>query len=457
MPLCIICDGEHEAEKGVTCGKADTPHFTCSECLNEYAPTCLEPVRLRELRGNVPCPGRIDDIHTAAGAPCTAPPWNFKDLQSLFLTDTTAAFITALQTFLSTLMDAEEAKREREKAIADRNVALAAAAEFADRANRIAELRTQLINEYFTLRCPRCHQAFVDYDGCDALTCERCGCGFCGLCLKDCGKDAHAHVAEQNHAKMANDSRVYASVDAKRHIHADLRKKALAKAISGLTVTDDIKRDVINAMQKDLLDIAINADDVIKEANIPRAALRGGRGGGGGGDAAAAAAAAAAAGRDGAGRRNERINNYHPPPASRSAGIFGNNDIRYAASDCLEGDACTKGLACRFRHEPGIYPAYCSDWVVSRDSGSSYCERGPACPYAHPYYKAIVLTDCPSCPPGAKARGTPCAYTGGLPSMLRHANSLTPLPQRPVCRDFSPPPKSRICPRASACPHAHLM
>jgi hypothetical protein len=41
--------------------------------------------------------------------------------------------------------------------------------------------------------------------------------------------------------------------------------------------------------------------------------------------------------------------------------------------------------------------------------------------------------------------------------MLRHTPSLRPLLQRTVCRDFSPPPRSSICPRALACPQLHLM
>ncbi len=36
---------------------------------------------------------------------------------------------------------------------------------------------------------------FLDFDGCFALTCGRCGCGFCAYCLADCGQDAHSHVA----------------------------------------------------------------------------------------------------------------------------------------------------------------------------------------------------------------------------------------------------------------------
>ncbi len=36
----------------------------------------------------------------------------------------------------------------------------------------------------------------MDFEGCFALTCSRCACGFCALCLQDCGRDAHAHVSQ---------------------------------------------------------------------------------------------------------------------------------------------------------------------------------------------------------------------------------------------------------------------
>ena len=37
-------------------------------------------------------------------------------------------------------------------------------------------------------------QAFFDFDGCFALTCSHCKTGFCALCLKNCGADAHPHL-----------------------------------------------------------------------------------------------------------------------------------------------------------------------------------------------------------------------------------------------------------------------
>lgn len=55
-----------------------------------------------------------------------------------------------------------------------------------------------IVERILTLHCPRCDQAFIDFDGCCALTCSRpgCGCGFCAFCLADCGADAHRHVLQ---------------------------------------------------------------------------------------------------------------------------------------------------------------------------------------------------------------------------------------------------------------------
>lgn len=54
--------------------------------------------------------------------------------------------------------------------------------------------RLHIAEELLTLKCPRCRHAFYDFDGCFALKCGSCKCGFCAWCLKDCGNDAHAHV-----------------------------------------------------------------------------------------------------------------------------------------------------------------------------------------------------------------------------------------------------------------------
>lgn len=63
-----------------------------------------------------------------------------------------------------------------------------------DDARRIFNELTEKMN----VKCPRCKQAFYDYDGCNALYCGSCECRFCAICLKDCGSDAHPHVRAEH-------------------------------------------------------------------------------------------------------------------------------------------------------------------------------------------------------------------------------------------------------------------
>ncbi len=60
---------------------------------------------------------------------------------------------------------------------------------------RRVEAAVMRVQEVLTDKCPRCEAAFLDYANCSALTCHRCGCRFCAWCLRDCGADAHQHVA----------------------------------------------------------------------------------------------------------------------------------------------------------------------------------------------------------------------------------------------------------------------
>jgi len=88
----------------------------------------------------------------------------------------------------------EALEAEREKMLAEFR-RIQAIADLDERAGAV--VRMEVVDEILTLRCPRpnCRAAFVDFDGCFALTCGRCRAGFCGWCLADCGADAHGHVA----------------------------------------------------------------------------------------------------------------------------------------------------------------------------------------------------------------------------------------------------------------------
>lgn len=81
-------------------------------------------------------------------------------------------------------------------------------------ADQIAPVRRLIVDTVLTTSCPRCRAAFVDFTGCMALTCSRpgCSCGFCAICLKDCDRDAHAHIARCTYMTVGRGN-VFASED----------------------------------------------------------------------------------------------------------------------------------------------------------------------------------------------------------------------------------------------------
>jgi hypothetical protein len=440
LSKCATCFDLFEAAAGVTCAAPVAPHFLCNECVNTYVPTCLRPEKIRKLRCAVPCPGLVKGPG-GEDVPCASPRWQFAALQTHLAKETVLAYVDAMKTFTSTLLDAEAAEVERARVLAARAAEVKAATARNDRAAMISALRTQIVSAHLPLRCPRCSNVFDDaYDGCDALTCDRCGAGFCGLCLQDCGDDAHKHVASANHANAPHALRVHAPTEAKRHLHAALRRDAVAAAVAELSVANDVKRDLIEAMRKDLTDLRVDVAEVLAVARIPLAQPDGsgwGGGGGGGGDGAHPVP--------------------RPPPAAAPGGAFGSKAMRHAATDCLHDCPPWARGACGFRHAAPSR-VFCTDWVVLNDFNGPYCPRGPGCPWAHPHHKAVFLTDCPACAPGARGgRPFPCAYTGnGLPSTLRHTPGAKPLAARGLCADFAPL-AGKKCPRAHACPHVHVM
>ena len=120
-----------------------------------------------------------------------------------------------------------------------------------------AEVVYQDITEnILNLRCPRCKHVFVDFDGCFALTCvyQGCGASFCAWCLRDCGGDAHTHVANclENHTKTVHGTkRVFDE-------HHRARKERLVEAKLRSTHCSQQALDILRAkLSKDLADLRI--------------------------------------------------------------------------------------------------------------------------------------------------------------------------------------------------------
>jgi hypothetical protein len=161
---CELCFDSYKLVGGALCDS--TQHFQCFGCIGDNISSTVaagQPVR---SDGAIPCRGcgglypfasfrrALDDAVFSA--------WN-------------GALMQTRERELATLFQTEV---QRQMTLAE--------------AERYAQwFRSSIL----TISCPRCHVAFLYEDGCMAMTCRACRCGFCSYCFKDCGEDAHTHTA----------------------------------------------------------------------------------------------------------------------------------------------------------------------------------------------------------------------------------------------------------------------
>jgi len=182
MPLvCVICFDTVGTE-AIVCDGA-VAHRLCDDCLCGWCDTQTE------LRNGAPpfrglrCPGK--DCGALYGQRAVA-----LHLPEDKFHNCVTAMATAAETRLSAQM---EAVYEDKLAAELQRVAQSG------QAVRLQQAQRHVIEKILTLSCPRCTQAFIDFEGCCALTCSRCAAAFCAFCLEDCGADAHRHVAACRH------------------------------------------------------------------------------------------------------------------------------------------------------------------------------------------------------------------------------------------------------------------
>lgn len=132
----------------------------------------------------------------------------------------------------------------------------------ATEAEAVATLRMHCVDKILTLHCPRCDQAFVDFVGCFALTCSRCGCSFCAWCL-DMAPDSracHLHVAAcPSRAADAPDD--YHGTDAQfRQAQAGRITRMLRTYLAAQQAR--LREPLLSALARDLADVGVNAADL---------------------------------------------------------------------------------------------------------------------------------------------------------------------------------------------------
>jgi hypothetical protein len=186
---CAICLASCGVDDGVKCAGDEHPdesdeHFMCSGCLDRYVRMKLEETERNTLvvqKGQVCCP--LCSAHIVGFA---------KHISD----ELHAQYLDAFSQGMSEELEQQFDIRVQQRVDALRNELEKAHLVPNSIDERVKRAEIHVIEEILTVKCPRCSQAFVDFDGCFALQCSRCAAGICGWCMADCGADSHAHVVD---------------------------------------------------------------------------------------------------------------------------------------------------------------------------------------------------------------------------------------------------------------------
>eukprot|EP00667_Euglena_gracilis_P000108 EG_transcript_108 len=234
LDLGVECSGMGDGRQDV--------HFVCDDCLQQHVRTFLD-TELRLLQateGRIWCPECHVSGHRSA--------YTDQQLAQHLPADIFGQYL-GLRLKLTEQQLAAQYDRELRAAVeAERRLLV----EMDERQRRVREARQHITESILNLRCPRCHQVFVDFTGCCALACSRCPCMFCAWCGQDCGRDAHGHVAKCPQ-KPAGIDVLFAS-QAQWAEQQRLRRQRLVGAYLA-SLAPDIKQAVQQEMRRDLADL----------------------------------------------------------------------------------------------------------------------------------------------------------------------------------------------------------
>lgn len=281
--LCPICQEEMEEGEGIWC-KAAPPaprHFMCHGCLQGHASANSGIDKLLASNHGVAC----------YEPQCPSLPWTLEELSPHLDAQTAVQLAIGIRKALADL-PALLALRARELQAKEEE-----ARRSANQAEKVRKLRLLVVEEDLTLHCPRCNKAFIDFEGCAALKCGdnvNCGAGFCAICLKVFGRDAHTHVREVHaptnpinaaHLAADNPRMYYFSPGYYNDHHKKLRLDKLAARLRGLAIEGPgVQRDLLAELgRQDLPGVGILVSDIERLIGVVPAGGNGGGGGGGGG------------------------------------------------------------------------------------------------------------------------------------------------------------------------------
>ena len=270
---CTICFCDAPAAEGISCAEA---HFTCVECFESYVKSEVEKpvgeIRKRDPEGRCLCP---KNTASAGRDRCVAVPFADKDVATRLTHETFERFLRARGAIRETAIG-EEMRAEMERRVAEEKKRAEILASEAGSVEKLRLAKQHVVENILTLSCPRCSQAFIDFDGCFALSCGRCRAAFCAYCLADCGKDAHAHVGTCAEGK---DSLKAAGVGNRRNVGghpatvygtkqafevAQKRRRCKHLALYLERFDDENREELLTALDDELRDLGIARADVAR-------------------------------------------------------------------------------------------------------------------------------------------------------------------------------------------------
>ncbi|KAJ9456969.1 Helicase required for RNAi-mediated heterochromatin assembly 1 [Diplonema papillatum] len=198
---CQVCSEALLVRDASHCGSVKHRHWMDLECFTTFVESAInnpEP----DLLGELACPFcKADD-----GIPCIIP----FSLAQTFLSGNPelAERLLKHRTSSEVGMEVKKAEERVRKELEDEK--------------KVDRLYRKIAEESNN-KCPQCKAVFLDYTNCSALTCK-CNAHFCAFCFKDCGRDAHAHVARC--PENPNPGEVYVPEDSYNAYH-HLRRQLL--------------------------------------------------------------------------------------------------------------------------------------------------------------------------------------------------------------------------------------
>ena len=210
--------------------------------------------KFRQKNGNILCPTCSETFSPAKIASCVRP-------------EVLEQFMEARKLLLQQL-EQERAQRQMREELQKAKEQITKDVLREVKASEDARMRVEVMQHtkdieetILNLACPRCHQVFVDFAGCAALTCSRegCGCGFCALCLEDCGGDAHAHVAKCEYRPRRMNNVYFTNANDFKGVQRARRERML-RSYFATKVKKTLHKSLYEELRKQLQDLGIEPD-----------------------------------------------------------------------------------------------------------------------------------------------------------------------------------------------------